>query len=97
MDGGRPVLVIGGTRGTGLLIARLLAKRGDAVRVLARNPTRAKGVLPGGVDIVGGDVTNAETLRSPMEAPRTLCSPPGAAAVVRSASEKSARPNTRVW
>ena len=38
---GGPILVIGGTRGTGLLIAHLLTQQGAAVRVLARNPARA--------------------------------------------------------
>ena len=36
------VLVIGGTRGAGLLIARLLHQRGYQVRVLARNPAGSR-------------------------------------------------------
>ena len=36
-----PFLVIGGTRGTGLLIARLLHRQGIRVRVLARDRERA--------------------------------------------------------
>src|SRR5262250_1419617 len=35
MSDSQPILVIGGTRGTGLLITRLLLRRGQRVRVLA--------------------------------------------------------------
>jgi uncharacterized protein YbjT (DUF2867 family) len=57
----QPVLIIGGSRGTGLLIAQLLASRGERVRVLARNPAAAAERL-GGIDVVAGDITNAQTL-----------------------------------
>jgi uncharacterized protein YbjT (DUF2867 family) len=57
-----PVLVIGGTRGTGLLIAHLLLKRGHAVRVLARDPSEAASRVGPGIEIVAGDITKAETL-----------------------------------
>jgi uncharacterized protein YbjT (DUF2867 family) len=56
------VLVIGGTRGTGLLIARLLHQRGYQVRVLARNPTAAAAELGPSFEVVAGDLTKAETL-----------------------------------
>jgi uncharacterized protein YbjT (DUF2867 family) len=55
-------LVIGGTRGTGLAIACLLADRGYRVRVLARDPARAEARLGAAVDVVAGDITKAETL-----------------------------------
>jgi len=57
-----PVLVIGGTRGTGLLIAHILLKGGHAVRVLARDPSEAATCVGPGIDIVVGDITTAETL-----------------------------------
>jgi uncharacterized protein YbjT (DUF2867 family) len=57
-----PVLVVGGTRGTGLLIARLLLQRGYRVRVLARDPVRAASQLDPAVDVVAGDLTKADTL-----------------------------------
>lgn len=60
------ILVIGGTRGTGLLIAQLLERRGVAVRVLARNPEGARASFGASVEIVEGDITHASTL------PRTL-------------------------
>src|SRR5262245_62543433 len=57
-----PVLVVGGTRGTGLLIARLLRLRGRTVRVLARDPARARPLLDPAIDIVAGDITRPDTL-----------------------------------
>ena len=54
------VLVIGGTRGAGLLIARLLHQRGYQVRVLVRNPAAAE--LGVSFEVVAGDLTKAETL-----------------------------------
>jgi uncharacterized protein YbjT (DUF2867 family) len=56
------VLVVGGTRGAGLLIARLLHRRGYQVRVLARNPAAAAAELGRSVEVVAGDLTKAETL-----------------------------------
>ncbi|HEX6716205.1 MAG TPA: SDR family oxidoreductase [Pyrinomonadaceae bacterium] len=58
----RPILIIGGTRGTGLLIAKLLEQRGSSVRVLARDPAAAKPRLGAGIQIAVGDITKAETL-----------------------------------
>jgi uncharacterized protein YbjT (DUF2867 family) len=58
----RPILVIGGTRGTGRLIVQLLRQRGDTVRVLARNPGRAVTSLGSAVEIVEGDLTVPNTL-----------------------------------
>ena len=57
-----PIVVIGGTRGTGLLIARLLHARGSPVRVLARDPVKAGRRLAMGIEIVRGDLTLPETL-----------------------------------
>jgi uncharacterized protein YbjT (DUF2867 family) len=63
MNAHQPVLVIGGTRGTGLLIARLLHQHGHRVRVLARDRARALTVFDQPVEIADGDVTKQETLR----------------------------------
>jgi uncharacterized protein YbjT (DUF2867 family) len=62
MSSYQPVLVIGGTRGTGLLIAQLLHQRGVSVRVLARDRARAQTLFDRSIEIVGGDVTKPETL-----------------------------------
>lgn len=56
------VLVVGGTRGTGLLIARRLLHDGHRVRVLARDPRGAKRRLPLEVEVVAGDITKPDTL-----------------------------------
>lgn len=56
------VLVIGGTRGTGLLIARLLNRRGYRVRVLARDPAGASTRLGTAIELIAGDLTKPETL-----------------------------------
>ena len=61
-DGKSRVLVIGGTRGAGLLIARLLHQRGYQVRVLARNPAAAAAELGPSFEVVAGDLTKPETL-----------------------------------
>ncbi len=58
-----PILVIGGTRGTGLLIAQLLHRQGQLVRVLARDRTRARTRFDPSVQVVEGDVTKPQTLR----------------------------------
>jgi uncharacterized protein YbjT (DUF2867 family) len=56
------VLVVGGSRGTGLLIARVLLRRGYPVRVLARDPVRAAQRLSSAVEVVEGDMTKPDTL-----------------------------------
>jgi uncharacterized protein YbjT (DUF2867 family) len=61
-DQDEPILVIGGTRATGLLIAHLLLERGATVRVLARDPARARTRLDGRIEIVPGDLTKKATL-----------------------------------
>lgn len=58
------VLVIGGTRGTGLLIARLLLQRKYRVRVLARDPESAMRRLDPSVEVVAGDITKPDSLPS---------------------------------
>ncbi|MCW5739687.1 MAG: SDR family oxidoreductase [Alphaproteobacteria bacterium] len=55
-------MVIGGTRGTGLLIVRLLRQRGYRIRVLARDTIGAAAELDRSIEIVAGDLTKAETL-----------------------------------
>jgi NAD(P)-dependent dehydrogenase (short-subunit alcohol dehydrogenase family) len=57
-----PVLVIGGTRGTGLLVAELLARQGTRVRVLARDRVGAAARLDHTIEIVPGDITQPATL-----------------------------------
>jgi len=49
-------------KGAGLLIARLLHKRGFRVRVLARDPTKAAAELGASFEMIAGDLTKADTL-----------------------------------
>jgi len=62
------ILVIGGTRGTGLLIAKLLDRGGFPVRVLARDAARAADRLGPRVQLVAGDITKEETIPPAVEA-----------------------------
>jgi uncharacterized protein YbjT (DUF2867 family) len=62
MSADRCVLIIGGTRGTGLLIAQRLVADGSRVRVLARDPAGAATRFGPGAEIVHGDITKADTL-----------------------------------
>jgi len=68
----RRVLVIGGTRGTGLLIARLLDQSGVSVRVLARDPHRASRELGASIQVVMGDITNEATLVGAIDGARDI-------------------------
>jgi uncharacterized protein YbjT (DUF2867 family) len=61
------VLIVGGTRGTGLLIANLLLRDGYRVRALARHPAQAEVRLDSAVDVVPGDVTRPDTLANPVK------------------------------
>jgi len=79
------VLVFGGSRGTGLLIAQRLMRDGLAVRVLARNPTEARARLGPACEIMAGDLTQPETLRRPIE---------GVTQVVFTAGRRSGRPTS---
>ncbi len=83
MGANQLVLVIGGTRGTGLLIAHSLQRQSVPVRVLARNPVRAQTELGPTFHIIGGDITQPETL------PRVL---EGATHVVFTAGWRSGHP-----
>ena len=57
-----PILLIGATRSTGLLAARVLQQRKIPIRVLARNPAAARDTVGEDVEIVLGDVTKQDTL-----------------------------------
>ena len=59
-----PYCVIGCTRGTGLQIAHQLAERGAPVLGVARDPVKARGLLPAAVEIRAGDVTDPGSLRA---------------------------------
>jgi nucleoside-diphosphate-sugar epimerase len=56
------VLVTGATGKVGNAVARALARRGDQVRALVRDPGRARPLLPDAVELVQGDVTDAASI-----------------------------------
>src|SRR5215211_4768100 len=60
-------LVTGATGKVGNALAAALIERGDEVRVLVRDPERAAEVLPRGVDIIPGDVTEPDGLPRAVE------------------------------
>ncbi len=80
-----PILLIGGTRGTGLLIARLLLDQGIAVRVLARDPARATRELGSAAEVIVGDLTRGPTLLPAIS---------GARHIIFTAGRRSGRPVT---
>jgi len=59
---GDPVLIIGGSRATGLHAAHMLRARGVPVRVLARDPAAAASRVGASIEIVRGDITQPGTL-----------------------------------
>jgi dihydroflavonol-4-reductase len=55
-------LVTGATGKVGHAVTAELLARGDEVRALVRDPARAAGLLPTGVELVRGDVTEPDTV-----------------------------------
>jgi dihydroflavonol-4-reductase len=60
-------LVTGATGKVGHAIASALLDRGDQVRALVRDPKRAAGVLPAGIEPLRGDVTDVGSLAAAVE------------------------------
>src|SRR5436305_10738574 len=58
------VLVTGATGKVGHAVAHALHARGDEVVVLARDPAKAGALLPDGVSVARGDVTEPDSLRA---------------------------------
>jgi dihydroflavonol-4-reductase len=56
-------LLTGGTGIVGNAIAHELVRRGRRVRALVRSVERGRGLLPGGCELVAGDVTDADSVR----------------------------------
>ncbi|HLT87190.1 MAG TPA: NmrA/HSCARG family protein [Sphingobacterium sp.] len=64
-----PILVIGGTGTQGGSVARELLSQGKKVRILSRNPTSepAKNIAKLGVELVQGDMTLPDTLKTALK------------------------------
>jgi nucleoside-diphosphate-sugar epimerase len=56
-------LVTGATGFIGSALAAALRDRGDTVRGLVRDPSRARGLAPDGIELIRGDVTDPVSLR----------------------------------
>jgi dihydroflavonol-4-reductase len=61
------ILLTGGTGKIGNAVARRLRDRGDEVVALVRDPARARELLPEGIELAKGDVTDPASLRSAAE------------------------------
>jgi len=61
------LLVTGATGKVGNAVARRLVDRGDDVVALVRNAAKARDLLPAGVELASGDVTDPESLRRAAE------------------------------
>jgi uncharacterized protein YbjT (DUF2867 family) len=62
----RTVLVLGGTGTLGVTVTRHLAEKGHAVRVLTRNPDKAKRLFEDLVQLIEGDPTKREQVKRAM-------------------------------
>jgi dihydroflavonol-4-reductase len=60
-------LVTGATGKIGNAVARQLTERGDEVVALVRDPAKARELLPSGVELARGDVSDPASLRSAAE------------------------------
>jgi uncharacterized protein YbjT (DUF2867 family) len=67
------ILVAGGTGTLGTRVVRVLTGRGEAVRVLARDPART-GQLPEGVELLTGDLRDPATLAAAVAGCTTVIS-----------------------
>jgi uncharacterized protein YbjT (DUF2867 family) len=66
------ILLIGATGTTGRETARLISGRGIDVRVLARNPDKAKDLHDAGMEVVQGDAADAAALDQALRGIETL-------------------------
>jgi uncharacterized protein YbjT (DUF2867 family) len=55
--------IVGATRGTGFLVAEQLLLSGFSVRIVARDPDKARQILGNRVEVIYGDVIDADSLR----------------------------------
>jgi len=67
-EGGHHVLLFGGTRNTGLEVAKLLVARGDRVTAFVRPSSDRSGLEPLGVEFAVGDALDSDSVRAAFEA-----------------------------
>ena len=63
-EGGHHVLLFGGTRNTGLEVAKILAGRGDRVTAFVRPSSDRSGLEPLGVNFAVGDALDMESVQA---------------------------------
>ncbi len=63
-EGGHHVLLFGGTRNTGLEVAKILAGRGDRVTAFVRPSSDRSGLEPLGVNFAAGDALDMESVQA---------------------------------
>lgn len=68
------ILLAGGTGHLGRVLGELLAGRGERVRILSRNPARARATITGEVELVAGDVRDAPSLTEALDGVETVIS-----------------------
>jgi uncharacterized protein YbjT (DUF2867 family) len=68
------ILVVGATGTLGSLLTRALVAKGHSVRALTRNPSKAAELAALGVEVIRGDLRDAESLRSATRDVRTVVS-----------------------
>ena len=68
------ILLAGGTGHLGRPLTELLAARGGRVRVLSRDPSRARALVSANVELVAGDVRVASSLKPALVGVRTVIS-----------------------
>lgn len=83
------IVVAGGSGRLGTRVVNLLRQRGEKVRVLTRDKSRAARLAGIGVEIVQGDVRDAAAVRRAMTGARTAVS-----AIQRFAGTKNGSPAT---
>ena len=67
-EGGHHVLLFGGSRNTGLEVAKLLAARGDRVTAFVRPSSDRSGLEPLGVAFAVGDALDAQSVKAAFDA-----------------------------
>jgi uncharacterized protein YbjT (DUF2867 family) len=68
------ILLAGGTGHLGSALVKVLTARGMGVRVLSRNPSRARVSVPEGVEIIAGDVRVGSSLKAALAGVETVIS-----------------------
>ena len=66
-EGGHHVLLFGGTRNTGLEVAKILAGRGDRVTAFVRPSSDRSGLEPLGVNFAVGDALDMDSVQAAFE------------------------------